>query len=115
MYVVIFRAQIRALDAAYDLAAARMRDLALTSFGCTGFHAVREGDHEVALSYWPTEAHILAWREHPEHLLAQQTGRDRWYTSYSVEVAQVRRAYHVGTLPPDPSHDDPSHDDPNPD
>lgn len=96
MYVVIFRATVRQLDETYTQMAARMRELALTEFGCLAFHAVTEGAQEVALSYWPDEAAIRAWKSHPEHLLAQQQGRERWYTSYSVEVAQVRRAYHGG-------------------
>ncbi|HEX5391054.1 MAG TPA: antibiotic biosynthesis monooxygenase [Burkholderiaceae bacterium] len=93
MFVVIFRATVRQLDEHYSQMAARMRELALTEFGCLGFHAVTEGHSEVALSYWPDEAAIRAWKNHPEHLLAQQQGRDRWYTAYSVEVAEIRRAY----------------------
>jgi heme-degrading monooxygenase HmoA len=93
MYVVIFRARIRAFDAAYAQTAARMRELALSEFGCLEFHAVTEGDSEVALSYWPDEASIRAWRAHPEHQLAQQAGKERWYASYSVQVATVTREY----------------------
>ena len=96
MYVVIFRARIRAFDAEYAQTAARMRELALAQFGCLEFHAVAEGEHEVALSYWPDEASIRAWRAHPEHLLAQQAGRDRWYASYTVQVATVTREYGSG-------------------
>ena len=93
MFVVIFRARIRKLDDEYAQAAARMRELALSEFGCLEFHAVAEGDEEVALSYWPDEESISCWRRHPEHLLAQQAGRERWYESYSVHVAQVVREY----------------------
>ena len=93
MYVVIFRARVRALDAEYSATAARMRELALSQFGCLDFHAVTEGDREVALSYWPDEASIRAWRAHPEHLLAQKNGRERWYASYSVQVAAITREY----------------------
>jgi len=96
MYVVIFRATVRQLDENYTRMAARMRELALTEFGCLAFHAVTEGAQEVALSYWPDEAAIRAWKAHPEHLLAQQHGREHWYASYSVEVAEVRRAYQSG-------------------
>ena len=96
MYVVIFRARSRAFDAEYAQTAARMRELALAQFGCLEFHAVAEGEHEVALSYWPDEASIRAWRAHPEHLLAQQAGRDRWYASYTVQVAAVTREYGSG-------------------
>lgn len=93
MFVVIFRARIRQLDAEYAKIAERMRELALGEFGCLEFHALCEGNQEVALSYWPDEDSIRRWRAHPEHLLAQQAGRERWYESYSVEVAQVGRSY----------------------
>ena len=93
MHVVIFRARIRAFDAEYFATAARMRELALSQFGCLDFHSVTEGENEVVLSYWPNEAAIRAWRAHPEHRLAQQAGRDRWYASYTVQVAAVAREY----------------------
>ena len=95
MFVVIFRAKVRQLDEEYARVAGRMRDLALAQFGCLEFHAVTEGKEEVALSYWPDEQSIRAWRNHPEHVLAQQAGRDRWYVSYSVQVAEVTREYRV--------------------
>lgn len=93
MFVVIFRARIRTLDDDYARTAARMRELALSEFGCLEFHAVAEGNEEVALSYWPDEDSISRWRKHPEHVLAQQAGRERWYESYSVQVARVTRQY----------------------
>jgi heme-degrading monooxygenase HmoA len=94
--VVIFRARLAQPDAGYAVAAARMRELAFAEFGCLGFHAVTEGSEEIALSYWPDEDSIRRWREHPEHRLAQQAGRERWYASWSVQVAQVCREYRVG-------------------
>ena len=93
VFVVIFRASIRQLDDDYVRMAARMRDLALADFGCLAFYAVTEGHDEVALSYWPDEDSIRRWREHPEHILAQKAGRERWYASYHVQVAQVVREY----------------------
>ena len=98
MYVVIFRARVRAFDAEYFDTAVRMRELALAQFGCLEFHGVTEGENEVVLSYWPDEASIRAWRAHPEHLLAQQAGRDRWYASYSVQVATITRDYQRDAL-----------------
>ena len=93
MYVVIFRATVRELDAEYATTAQRMRELAFNEFGCLEFHAVTEGQHEVALSYWPDEASIRAWKNHPEHVLAQQTGKNRWYETYNVQVAEIKRHY----------------------
>ncbi|MCA0324584.1 MAG: antibiotic biosynthesis monooxygenase [Proteobacteria bacterium] len=93
MFVVIFRANARQLDAAYSATAAQMRELALKEFGCLEFTAVTEGDQEIALSYWPNEASIRAWKQQADHLMAQQMGRERWYASYRVEVAEVTRRY----------------------
>jgi heme-degrading monooxygenase HmoA len=93
MFVVIFRAQVRQFDAEYSAMAAQMRELALTQFGCLSFNATTEGEQEIAVSYWPDEASIRAWKQHTEHLQAQHLGRDRWYASYSVDIAEIRRSY----------------------
>jgi len=93
MFVVIFRAKVRQTDNEYAVLAARMRELALGQFGCLEFTAAREGDDEIALSYWPSEGHIRAWKAHAEHVLAQQLGRQRWYDSYTVQVAEITRKY----------------------
>lgn len=93
MYVVIFKATIRNLDSEYSTTAARMRELALTEFGCLEFQAVTEGKEEVALSYWPDEESIRAWKSHPEHVFAQQLGKQKWYESYTVQIAHIDREY----------------------
>ena len=95
MFVVIFRAKVRSTDSAYTQVAAKMRELALGQFGCLEFAAVTEGADEIALSYWPSEAHIRAWKTHSDHVLAQQLGHERWYESYTVQVAEVTREYRV--------------------
>jgi heme-degrading monooxygenase HmoA len=99
MLVVIFRARIKQLDAQYATTAARMRELALRDFGCLAFHACSEGPDEIALSYWPDEASVQAWRAHPAHVEAQQLGQTRWYEHYTVEVARVERCYTTAPAP----------------
>ena len=94
MFVVIFRAKVRSLDDEYSKTASRMRELALKEFGCIEFCAVTEGTEEVALSYWPSEESIKAWKAHPEHVEAQRLGKERWYESYSVQIAEISREYH---------------------
>ncbi len=93
MYAVIFRAKIRTLDTDYAAMAARMRNLAIKEYGCVEFIACTEGDSEVAISYWESEEQIRQWKQNAEHLVAQERGRSRWYTSYSVEVLEVVRGY----------------------
>lgn len=97
MFVVIFRAKVRSFDDAYSGMANRMRELALKEFGCIEFCAVTERNDEVALSYWPSEDAIKAWKAHPEHVEAQRLGKERWYESYSVQIAEVSREYHAIT------------------
>ncbi len=36
---------------------------------------------------------LAEWRNDPEHLAAQKQGRETWYSSYSVEVCELTRAY----------------------
>ncbi len=95
MFVVVFRAEIRKSDSDYAEMSARMRDLAMNHFGCLEFHSVTEGQNEIALSYWPDEKIILAWKENSEHLIAQRLGRDRWYSSFSIQVARITREYRI--------------------
>ncbi|MGB1298713.1 MAG: antibiotic biosynthesis monooxygenase family protein [Psychrobium sp.] len=93
MYAVIFRAKTGQQDSQYGTMVAKMRELAFEKYGCIDFVAVTEGDQEIAISYWPTEEAIQAWKSDSEHIIAQQLGRDKWYESYLVQVVEVKRAY----------------------
>ncbi len=93
MLAVIFRAEIAQLDQEYQQTAERLRELALRDYGCVEFCAWTEGEREVAISYWESEAQIRAWKSDPEHQAAQRMGRERWYRSYSVQVVEVLREY----------------------
>lgn len=93
MYIVIFTAEVNYLDDEYSATAARMRELATEKYGCTGFVSCCENGREIAVSYWPSEAHILAWKNDPEHRAAQRVGRTKWYRSYRVDVAETTRSY----------------------
>ncbi len=94
MYVVIFRATTKQLDASYSKTAEDMRRLALEEYGCLEFLSVCEGEQEIALSYWTNEEDIQRWKQDSRHLAAQKYGQDKWYKSYSVEIAEIKRSYH---------------------
>ena len=91
MYAVIFRAELAELDESYAATAARMRDRAMSKYGCTEFISVMEGTQEIAVSYWETQEQIKEWKQDAEHLAAQELGRSRWYKSYRVQVVEVIR------------------------
>lgn len=93
MYAVIFKAKIKKFDNEYIETASRMRDLAINNYGCLDFIASTEGDNEIAISYWPSQQHIVDWKNNPEHITAQKRGQDKWYESYTVEVVEVLRSY----------------------
>jgi len=95
-YAVIFTARIRHFDEGYFTTAARMRELAMSEFGCHKFTATAQDDIEVAVSYWDSLDQIHAWRNHPEHQTAQKLGQDMWYEDYTVEITRIERAYSSG-------------------
>ncbi len=93
MYAVIFKATIKSFDTDYAIMAGRMRDLALTQYRCKAFNACTEGDEEIAISYWESEADIRAWKQDAEHLEAQALGASKWYISYTVQIVEILREY----------------------
>ena len=56
---------------------------------------VCEGDDGlgITVSYWPSEAAILAWKQHPEHTAIRERGRSTWYARCHTRVCRVERAY----------------------
>jgi heme-degrading monooxygenase HmoA len=93
MYAVIFRATVAQLDNEYFRMGEKMKNLAFSKYGCLDFVSVTEGNEEIAISYWENEQQIRDWKNDPEHRIAQQAGRDKWYQSYSVEICEVGRSY----------------------
>jgi heme-degrading monooxygenase HmoA len=47
----------------------------------------------VAIAQFASEEALAAWRNHPEHLKAQQQGRDVFYEAYTIQVCSVIREY----------------------
>lgn len=92
-FAVIFKADVRQLDADYDMTAQAMRHLAMDEHGCLEFTSLSEGNREIAISYWPDLESIKRWKSDPNHQRAQQLGRERWYENYKVEVVEILREY----------------------
>lgn len=93
-YAVIFGSRRSAQDdAGYAATAARMVELAAAQPGYLGMISARDADGVgITVSYWASEEAIRHWRQHAEHQIARETGRARWYSEYTLQVARVERA-----------------------
>eukprot|EP01059_Diplonema_ambulator_P012208 TRINITY_DN22435_c0_g1_i1.p1 TRINITY_DN22435_c0_g1~~TRINITY_DN22435_c0_g1_i1.p1 ORF type:complete len:120 (+),score=26.40 TRINITY_DN22435_c0_g1_i1:57-362(+) len=92
-YAVIFKAVVNEVDAEYEATAAKLREDALTRFGCLEFTSVTSEGKEIAISYWPSLEAIKRWRENPQHVDARAKGKAKWYKRYKVEVVEINRQY----------------------
>jgi len=102
MMVVLFRSRLRP-DAGeqYAEVAARTLELAKTMPGFVSFKTFTAADDErVSIVEFESEEAIAAWYRHPEHLAAQQQGRDSFYEAYRIQVCQPVREYDFTRKPP---------------
>ncbi len=60
-----------------------------------GFLGIDSAGDEIGItvSYWSSLAAIQAWKENAEHRLAQEKGREHWYSAYTIRVAKVEKEY----------------------
>jgi len=91
-YAVIFTNLRTEVDAEYAATAHRMEELATQQPGYLGHESVREG-LGITISYWESMEAIRNWKKNTEHLLAQQAGRDQWYSAYKTRICLVERDY----------------------
>ena len=91
--VTVFRSRLRP-DAGPEYAAwaARMLEIARGMPGFVDFKTFQaeDGERVSVIAFDSLEAQ-RAWGEHPEHRAAQRLGRERFYDSYDIQVAEVVR------------------------
>lgn len=93
-FAVIFTSTRTKGDNGYAEAAERMDLLVREQPGFLGVESVRGADGVgITVSYWQSEAAILAWRQHPEHQVIQERGRLQWYSAFHTRVCKVEREY----------------------
>jgi len=93
-YAVIFSSQRNQSEGGYGVTADRMVELAATQPGYLGIETTRgEDGFGITVSYWRSEADIVAWKRNAEHSIARERGRTQWYEHYELRVALVQRAY----------------------
>jgi heme-degrading monooxygenase HmoA len=93
MVVVVFRSRLSAeAGDDYSEMAAEMLSTAEEMPGFVEFKSFKSDDGErVSLVYWQDHETMAAWRNHPRHRIAQNSGRSKWYASFRLEVAEIVR------------------------
>ncbi|MCF5349313.1 antibiotic biosynthesis monooxygenase [Pseudomonas simiae] len=92
-YAVIFSSQRTEGDQGYGQAASRMLELAREQPGFLGVESAREDALGITVSYWESEAAILAWKQQAEHRAVREQGRAAWYSAFQTRVCKVERDY----------------------
>lgn len=96
VFAVIFSAQRTPGENGYDEVAERMAELSRAMPGFIDMDHARGADgFGITVCYWESEEAIAAWKEHADHVAAQQRGAREWYADYSVRIAKVVRAYRM--------------------
>ena len=98
-YAVIFSSLRTDGDQDYGQAASRMLELAREQPGFLGVESAREDGLGITVSYWSSEAAILAWKQQVEHRQVREQGRAAWYSAFHTRVCKVERAYAFASKP----------------
>jgi heme-degrading monooxygenase HmoA len=92
-YVAVIFTSLRTEgDRGYAEMTTRMDALAAEQPGYLGVEVARDG-LGITVSYWVDEEAASAWKQVAAHLVAQERGRETWYSDYRVRVAVVQRDY----------------------
>lgn len=91
-YAVIFTSTLSKDTKGYIEMAQKMEDLAKQQEGFIGIDSASE-DVSITVSYWESLDAIKTWKQNSEHLIAQQKGRNKWYSWYNTRICKVEREY----------------------
>ncbi|MEM6684303.1 MAG: antibiotic biosynthesis monooxygenase [Bacteroidota bacterium] len=91
-YAVIFTSiQTKTLEG-YAEMAQQMEDTAKQQAGFIGIDSARNAVG-ITVSYWESLEAIQQWKQHTDHIIAQQKGIKDWYAYYNVKICKVEREY----------------------
>jgi len=94
-YAVIFTSKRTDEDGeGYAKMAEVMDQLAQKQPGFLRVESARNAEGKgITVSYWESLEAIQAWKENSKHLVAQQFGKEKWYSQYNVEICKVIKDY----------------------
>jgi heme-degrading monooxygenase HmoA len=96
MVIVVFRSRMRpdADMAEVEQMGLRMYELASAMPGFISYKDFVSTDGEnLSLVEFESHEHLLAWRDHAEHIQAQLRAREAVFESYHITVCDPTRAY----------------------
>lgn len=96
-YAVIFTNKKTDSIEGYNEMAEAMESLAQKQPGYLGFESARN-ELGIAISYWETLNGIKNWKANLDHLEAQMSGKNNWYSWYKVRICKVEREYEFNSL-----------------
>ena len=91
-YAVIFSSVKTEMHEGYAEMARLMIDLAAKQDGFLGIESARD-EIGITVSYWRDLDSIKKWKANSDHLVAQKTGREKWYRAYKTRICLVEREY----------------------
>jgi len=91
MLVILFRSQLsEEAGDDYHAMAAEMLAYAKTQPGFVDFRQYQAEDGErLTVVKWKDRETLEAWKNDTRHRAAKKSGRERWYASYDIEIAEV--------------------------
>lgn len=91
-YAVIFTStHCENTEGYYDMAN-KIEALAKVQHGFLGIESAQDSVG-ITISYWKSLDAIKNWKQQTDHLVAQQKGRQGWYSWYKVRICKVEREY----------------------
>ncbi len=96
-YAVIFTTLRKEGEHGYVEMARKMESLAEKQPGFLGFESARS-EKGISVSYWESLEAVRLWKNHSEHLVAQEKGKELWYQWYKLRICLVEREYEFGHL-----------------
>ncbi|WP_242083318.1 antibiotic biosynthesis monooxygenase family protein [Aestuariivivens sediminis] len=91
-YAVIFTSIQKETIEGYLEMSDKMVRLAKQQPGYLGMDSARN-ELGITVSYWESLEAIKQWKQHTDHLLVQQKGREMWYRWYNVKICRVEHEY----------------------
>jgi heme-degrading monooxygenase HmoA len=95
MVVTIFKHRMKpGVDQEYGADVSKLLAIAqkMPGFVSIKGYAAADGEQLILVEF-ETEQSLAAWREHPEHLIAQELGRSKYYSEYQIQICNTVREY----------------------